>query len=138
MVKRLVLLNGLAALPLLVLALADPDAGLAKLDPFVVFRLILLVWVVIQIWHIVEHLTEDLRGIREFLVDLENATPNVRGLTATGERVFRWSIARAIRLVFRVGWPSLVLAAAAVALNAGTWLVLSGWRPEFLRGIAWS
>ncbi len=138
--RRAILLNVLAAAPLAMMAIFTPDlvVAIAKLDPLVVFRLVMLLWVLSHIWLNIEHLVEDIINVREYLCDLEKADPRMKGLAGTGKRAFLWALARVIQIAVRVGWPTFVLAGVAIAINLGTWLVMAGWRPEFLRGIVWS
>lgn len=137
--KRFPWIDALAALPVALLALLASDliAAMATLDPLVVFRLLLLLWVLSHIVFNVGHLIDDIRGVREFLRDLEKSDPRLRGVAATGDRAFLWAVARVTRLAVGMGWPSLLLAALVVAVNTAAWLVLAGWRPEFLRGAVW-
>ncbi len=137
--RRTILLNALAAAPLAMMAIFTPDlvVAIGKLDPLVVFRLVMLLWVLSHIWLNFEHLIEDILNVREYLRDLEKADPRMKGLTGTGERAFLWALARVIQIAVRVGWPTFVLVGVATAINLGTWLVMTGWRPEFLRGIVW-
>jgi hypothetical protein len=91
-------------------------------DPFLAFRLFLFVWVLGHVAANVRHLLEDLRSLRGFLKALSDIDPR---LGATGERVFRWSLARGLRLAFRHGWPSLVLLALVAAVNVTAWRLLA-------------
>ena len=139
MVRRSILVNLLAAAPLAMMAIVTPDLAVAfgKLDPLVVFRLVMLLWVVSHIFMNVEHMIEDINNVREYLRDLQKADPRMKGLAVTGDRAFLWALSRVILFTLRVGWPTFVLAGVAIAVNLGTWFVMTGWRPEFLRGIVW-
>jgi len=133
--KRLPWIDILALVPAFVLVFATgrPDDALAHLDPLVVFRIVVLLWVLVHTYFIVEHLLEDIIEMRDFLRDLERANPKLRGLERTGGLAFWWSIRRLARLTLLLGWPTYLLAAVVVALNTMTWAVLAGWRPDFLR-----
>lgn len=133
--KRLPWIDILALAPAIVLVFATghPLQALGDLDPLVVFRLLVLLWVLVHTYFIVEHLLESLFEVRDMLRDLERANPLLRGLERTGQRAFRWSVVRLVRVALRNGWPTFLLAAIVVAVNSLTWLVMAGWRPEFLR-----
>jgi hypothetical protein len=134
--RRALAIEALAALPALLLVVLAPDPllAVARFDPLVVFRLLLLLWVLVHMWFIVEHLVEDIRSVQLFLTDLERSNPVWR-VSGAGQRAFRWAIFRAVALSLRVGWPTLLLAGLVAALNAVTWFVLAGWRPSFLAAV---
>jgi hypothetical protein len=115
----------LAALPALAAALLVRDfpGALRRADPLVVFRVLLLAWVVGHVWLNVGHLVEDLRSIRSFLSELADVDPR---LARAGDRAFCWSGARVFRLAFRHAWFPLLLAALVVAVNATAWHLLAG------------
>lgn len=137
MVKRLPWIDVVAAAPLVLLALlaADLHRTIATLDPLVVFRLFLLLWVLVHVYLTIERFVESIIEVRDFLRDLEKSAPHVRGLAGIGDRAFWWSVRRVARLSLRYGWPTLLLAGLVVAVNSATWLILGGWRPGFLKGL---
>lgn len=137
MVKRLPWIDIGAAAPVAAMALFAPDliVSFSKLDPLFIFRFMLLLWVLVHVVLNVARLVEGLVGVRQFLRSLEQTNPRMKGVAATGDRVFIWSVARALRFTLRFGWPTLGLAAIVVTINAMTWLLLAGWRPDFLKPI---
>ncbi len=100
-------------------------------DPLVIFRLLLLVWVVVHVFLTLQRFYEDIVGVREFLVDLEGANPAMRGVAETGRRVFVASFGLIARRALRSGWPTLLLALLVVAANAATWVLLT--KPDLLK-----
>jgi hypothetical protein len=132
--RRLPWIDIVAAMPVVAIVLLAPDftLELARLDPLVVFRVLLTLWVLVHIFLTLQRFFEDLMEVGEFLRDIERADARVKGLAKTGHRVFLWSLWRVMRLALRCGWPTAFLAASVVAVNAVTWLVLAGWRPAFL------
>ncbi len=133
--RRLPWIDILALVPafVLVFATGHPGEALGRLDPLIVFRLVVLLWVLVHSYFIVEHLIEDMIEMRDLLRNLERANPLLRGLERTGGSAFWWSIRRLVRLALRTGWPTFLLATIVVALNTMTWALVAGWRPDFLR-----
>jgi hypothetical protein len=131
--KRALALEALAALPalLLVVLAGDPLLAMARFDPLVVFRLLLLLWVLVHMWFIAEHLLEDLGAMRLFLADVEKTNPDWR-VRRAGDRASRWSLLRVARFCLRLGWPTLLLAAIVTSVNAASFSLLAGWRPAIL------
>lgn len=127
--RRLPWIDLVAAAPAvgLVLLASDYRWTLARLDPFIIFRSLLFLWVVVHVFITLQRFIEDLMEIGEFLRDIERADARVKGLAVTGHRIFQWSLWRVVGLTFRWGWLTAMLAALVVAVNVVTWLVLAGW-----------
>lgn len=117
----------LAILPfvLLVLFAKDPLEAFGRLDPFLLLRLFVLVWVISHVILLVQRFTADLSSMRDYLVDLEHRWPGV-GASAIAASVMKWTVWRVVGLSIRHGWSTVLILGLVVAVNVATLLVLSG------------
>jgi hypothetical protein len=121
-------IDGVAILPFVVLVLAAPDPldAVGRLDPFIFFRLFVLLWVVAHIVILVRRFHADIRSLGEGLTAADRRL-NLNGKVGrTGRRVMLWSVWRVAGLAVRYGWPTLLIILVVVAVNVATMLVLAG------------
>ena len=117
----------LAILPfvLLVLFAKDPLEAFGRIDPFIVLRLFVLIWVISHVILLLQRFAADLSSMRDYLVDLEGRWPGV-GAAAIAASVMKWTTWRVVGLSIRHGWATVLIIGVVVAVNLATMLVLSG------------
>lgn len=118
----------LAAVPFVVLVLlsADPLQAMARIDPFIVFRLLMFVWLLSHVIILLRRFVADVVSIRELLRDVENRYVETVGVAAIGDRVLKFTAWRLVGLAVRHGWPTLLMAGVVATLNLAAWLVMTG------------
>lgn len=133
--KRYLWIDILAGAPLVALGVFAPETFVAmvKLDPLVIFRILMALWVVAHVVFNVQRLIEQIVEVRQFFRSMERVLPRSLGLAITGDRMLAWSAMRIVRIALRRMWPTAALGLVVVAVNAAAWMVLKGWWPEFLR-----
>ena len=126
--KRIPWIELLAAAPfaLLFAMFPDPIRSIASVDPLVIFRVLMLLWLVAHVVILARRFIADIQSIREFLGHVERIWPEATGVAGIGDRVLKWSAWRVAGLLVRHGWPTLLLFLATAAVNAATWMVLAG------------
>lgn len=116
----------LLPLVLLVMIAEDPVAAFARLDPFLFFRLFVLVWVIGHVILIVRRFVADLRGLGDLLVAADAKFKRDGAIARIGRSVLKWTMWRVAGLMIRHGWSTVLMVALVTAVNLASALVLAG------------
>ncbi len=118
----------IAVIPFVVLVLVarDPLYAFGSIDPFILFRLFVLLWVLVHVIVILRRFAADIRSVRDMLCAVDGRLGLDGSAARTGERILKWSIWRVAGLSLRHGWTTLLLLAVIVSVNLTAMLVLVG------------
>ena len=111
---------------LLVLLSPDPMEALGRIDPFIFFRVFVLVWVLYHVILVVRRFIADVRSLGDMLIAADRRLGQGGRVGRIGTSVLKWSALRVVRLAVRYGWLTALLMLTVTAVNATAMLVLSG------------